>query len=527
MSTHYERLSFLDSTFLAMEGREHPMHVGGTLVFEGEHLRRPDGGIDIERLRAFVAGRLKYIPRYRQRLEWIPIERHPVWVDDEHFDLTYHVRHTALPAPGGDEQLRALAGRIYSQRLDRTRPLWEIWVVEGLQDDKVALVTKVHHCMIDGISGVDLLKVTLSPLADDTIEDPDEFEPRPAPSSLELLRDEAIRRARLPLEATKSLAGFVESSKDVADEVRHRVGAMIDSARSGWFSNASRTPINDPIGPNRRIAFHDTELDRVKGIKNALGGTVNDVVIAVVAGAVRSFLAEDRGVDVSDLDFRVMVPVSIRDDDQQGELGNQVTMWLIDLPIDEPDATDRLARVREATSHLKDTDQALGAAMLTQTASWTPGTLLSVAARVAAGTVRPFNMTVTNVPGPQIPLYLLGARMTANYPMVPLWANHGIGVALFSYDGRMYWGVNSDWDLVPDIDRFVERIAGSVDDLEAAAERAGRGTGTTGKKTKKAASKKAGSTPSAKGATATRTTTTVKKADVAEEEPSGNGSGGR
>ncbi|HSG79994.1 MAG TPA: wax ester/triacylglycerol synthase family O-acyltransferase [Acidimicrobiia bacterium] len=534
MPTHYERLSFLDSTFLAMEGRENPMHVGGTLVFEGAGLRLPDGGVDIERIRAFIEARLQYIPRYRQRLQWIPVERHPVWVDDEHFDLTYHVRHTALPAPGGMEQLRALAGRVYSQRMDRTRPLWEIWVVEGLQDDRVALVTKVHHCMIDGLSGVDLLKVTLSPIPDATIGEPDVFEPRPSPSPSQLFVDEAKRRVKMPLDATRSVAHFVESSKDVAEEVRYRINAMLHSMRSGWLSNASLTPINQTIGPNRRIDFLETDLDRVKAVKNALGGTVNDVVIAVVAGAVRSFLGEDRGVDVDELDFRVMVPVSTRDEDQSDELGNQVTMWLIDLPVAEPDPVKRLAAVRQSTAHLKETHQALGAAMLTQSASWTPGTLLSVAARVASVTIRPFNMTVTNVPGPQIPLYLMGARMVANYPMVPLWVNHGIGVALFSYDGKMHWGVNSDWDLVPDLHRFTERLTGALEELEAAAAPKPprrRRTSTAKPPTKGKAAPKAKAsaqrTGAAKTATAAKTTAVRKAATADAGKASTNGGSSR
>jgi len=468
--THYERLGFLDSTFLAMEGPTTPMHVGATLLFETGSLARPDGGVDVDRIRALIVDRLRYVPRYRQRLEWIPIERHPVWVDDAHFDLEYHVRHTALPHPGTEAQLRALAGRIFAQRLDRGRPLWECWVVEGLGEDRFALVTKVHHCMIDGVAGVDLLTVLLSPVPDSSIGDPEPHEARPAPSPRQLLRDEALRRLKGPLDVSRGLRRFVEDTRDLSAEVSHRVRAMTMTARSGWFHNASLTPINRRIGPNRTVAWLETELAGAKAVKDRFGGTVNDVIIAAVAGGMRAFLREDRGCDVDDLDFRAMVPVSLRGElPVVGQLGNQITMWLVDLPIAEGDPVARLEAVSAATRHLKETDQALGAAMLAQGASWSPGTLLSVAARVAASTVRPFNLTVTNVPGPQIPLYLLDSLMIANYPLVPLWVNHGVSIALFSYDGRLAWGLAGDSDLVPDLDAVATRLEAALGELVAAA----------------------------------------------------------
>jgi WS/DGAT/MGAT family acyltransferase len=469
-TTHYERLSFLDNTFLVMEGPTNPMHVGATLLFEpGNTLRSAAGGIDIEVVRRFVGARLQYVPRYRQRLQWIPLERHPVWVDDEHFDVTYHVRHASLPRPGTYDQLLEMSGRFLSQRLDRGRPMWEVLVIEGMEDGSFAVVTKVHHCMIDGIGGVDLLKVLLAPMPTTDVGEPDAFEPRPAPDGADLLIDEAVRLLQFPPEAAKNLRKAREDRSDFGELVRHRVRAMAASARSGWFANASETPLNQRIGPNRRIAHLATDLDQVKAVKNGLGGTVNDVVIAAVAGAVRSFLIEERDFDVADVDFRAMVPVSIRDDDAVGELGNHITMWLIELPIGEADPGARHRRVIEATEHLKESDQALGAAMLTQSASFTPSTLLSTAARVAAATARPFNMTVTNVPGPQIPLYFLESQLQRIYPMVPLWVNHGLGVALFSYDGTLNWGLAADWDSVPDLDVFVTHIERALADLEEAA----------------------------------------------------------
>jgi WS/DGAT/MGAT family acyltransferase len=259
---------------------------------------------------------------------------------------------------------------------------------------------------------------------------------------------------------------------------------MTSSIRSGWLSNVTATPINGDIGPNRRLAWIDSELEPIKRIKNALGGTVNDVVIAIVTGALRSFFLEERDFDPGEAEIRAMVPVSVRSTEQRGELGNQVTMWLVALPVGEADPGARLQAVIDTTNHLKETEQALGAATLTQTMAWTPGTLLSMGARLASSTLRPFNLTITNVPGPQLPLYMLGSRMVANYPMVPLWASHGVGVALFSYDGKLHWGLNSDFDLVPDIDRLAEHVTAELDALLAAAD-AAEGKRTRRKTTKR------------------------------------------
>jgi WS/DGAT/MGAT family acyltransferase len=443
------------------------MHVGATLVFGPGSLGTAEGGIDISAIRTFIGNRLGYVPRYRQRLEWIPIERHPVWVDDAGFDLTYHVRHIALPRPGSEDQLRTVAGSILSQALDRTRPLWEVWVVEGLAEGGLALVSKVHHCMVDGIGGVDLLKVLLGPEPTRDVGEPDEFLPRPAPSRSQLFADEVARRMRAPREALHSVRRLAEESRAMRDEMRQRLLSMTASARSGWFSRASDTPLNRRIGPNRRVDFLHTSLDQVKAVKNVHGGTVNDVVITAVAGAVRSFLIEDRDSPVDGLDFRAMIPVSTRGEWPLTDSANAVTMWLVDLPIDEPDPLERYRKVRERTDHLKVTDQATGAALLTQSASFTPATFLSIAARVAAATARPFNMTVTNVPGPQIPLFLLDAPLRRIFPVVPLWVNHGVGVALFSYDGALDWGIVADWDSVPDLGRFTTHLRESLDELHA------------------------------------------------------------
>ncbi|MGH8952351.1 MAG: WS/DGAT/MGAT family O-acyltransferase [Acidimicrobiia bacterium] len=463
---HYEPLTYLDASFLALETRSSHMHVAGVALFDAAPLKGEDGGIDIGRIRTHVESKLQYIPRYRQRLDWVPFDRRPVWVDDDHFALDYHLRHSSLPRPGTEEQLKQLAGRIVSAPLDRSKPLWELWVIEGIDDDRFAVVAKIHHCMIDGISGVDLTTILLNVAPTSEVETAAEWAPRPAPSPTQLAVAES---ARLTGRLIDRLSHFSETIRDgvaLTDRTLDKSAAALSSLRSGWLTAADRTPLNPDIGPNRRFDWTDTPLDAIKETKNRLGGSVNDVVLAITAGAVRRFLIEERDYDVSDAEFRVMNPVSTRSADQRGALGNHVAMWLLDLPIQEPDPMRRFELVKEATMNLKKTNQALGAATLVEISSGTPITLLSLANRVVGSRIRPFNMTVTNIPGPQFPMYLLESEMIANYPMVPLWAQHGLGIALFSYNGRLLWGVHADYDTLPDSDRFLVAIQESFRELE-------------------------------------------------------------
>ena len=349
---YYERLSFLDGSFLALESPTTHMHVAGAAIFEAGPLSKPDGGIDIDKIHSFIESKLHYVPRYRQHLARVPIERNPVWVDDEHFDLDYHVRHLSLPKPGSEEQLRAMMGRLLSQQLNRAKPLWELWVVEGIAADRFALVFKIHHCMIDGISGVDLMAVLLNFVPTDEIEDIKPFEPRPAPGAAELVVGESLRRARRAFRAARGIPHLAEEAQAIGSEIQRRAKAVSYSLTSGWLTPASRTPINEKIGPNRRFEWLKLPLTDVKEIKDLIGGTVNDVVLTTVAGAVRKFFIEERGFPVDDLEFRVMAPVSVRSKDQRGRLGNQVAMWLVQLPIDEPDPLRRYAIVRDHTQHL-------------------------------------------------------------------------------------------------------------------------------------------------------------------------------
>jgi diacylglycerol O-acyltransferase / wax synthase len=466
-SLGYERLGFLDNSFLVAESPTNHMHIAGTATYEVGPLRTEDGGVDVERIRDYVASRLHRIPRYRQVLLDVPIDGHPAWVDDQHFNIDYHVRHTSLPRPGDDRQLKRLSGRIMSQQLDRSKPLWEMWIVEGLAGgDRFAVITKVHHCMIDGMSSVDLLEVLLTPEPTAEIEVPPRWVPRPVPSRWALVRAETMRRVRAPFETVAGIGEMWAQMDDPRSNVRAMLRAVRDTVGVG-LRRCSDTPLNKPIGPHRRFDWLAMSVADVKAVKNALGGSLNDVVLATVAGAVREFL-EERRVSIEGLEFRVMTPVSVRSNAERGTFGNRVSAWVVDLPLAERDPRRRVERIRETTARLKESKQALGADLLTQAASWTPSTLLSLGSRMVLRAL-PFNLVVTNVPGPQVPLYLLGARMLDNYGQVPLTDYLGVGIVIFSYAGKLCWGFNADWDLVPDLHDFVRATESAFRELCVAA----------------------------------------------------------
>jgi WS/DGAT/MGAT family acyltransferase len=463
----YDRLSVVDNSFLAIESPTTHQHVAAVLVLDARPVSRPDGGIDIDTIRTYIASRLHLIPRYRQHLTTIPLGNRLVWVDDEHFNIHYHVRHTSLPRPGDERQLKRLAARIVSQQLDRAKPLWEIWVVEGLEGGRFALVAKTHHCMVDGISGVDLLAVLLSPTDGADFTEGPTWIPRPAPTPLQIFRDEWLRRLREPLEFLWETPCPFRSPTQIVSSLWGSVSALGETLGAA-ARPAAPTPINMPIGPHRRYDWLTLDLAAVKAVKNRLGGTVNDIVLATVAGALRSFF-EGRRVNVDVLDIRASIPVSIRTETQRGTLGNQIALWMADLPVAERDARRRLQKVRENMARLKESRQTVGAQVLAAVSEWTSTTLLSTAVRLSTRS-RPFNLVVTNVPGPQIPLYLLGAELRECYPMLALLPNQALGVALFSYAGKLCWGLIADWDLIPDLHDFVEAIASSFRELQAAAD---------------------------------------------------------
>jgi WS/DGAT/MGAT family acyltransferase len=462
----YDRLEALDASFLSLEKPNAYMHVASTGIFEAGLLKTPDGGIDFEAIKLATEGVLHLIPRYRQKLKWIPVDSHPVWVDDDEFNLDYHIRHTSLPRPGTLEQLKRMAARIMSQQLDRSRPLWETWVVEGLEGDRFAIISKIHHCMIDGVSGVDLMTILLSPTPEYTVPEPPPFIPRPTPSGLELLRAEVLRRLALPFQAARNIRAFTREAEDIRREILTRVRAIADMLGT-TLRTPSATPLNERIGPHRRFDWLTMEIAEIKEVRKVIGGSLNDVVLTTVTGAVRKFM-ERRNVNPASLDFRVMAPVSVRTQDERGQLGNRVSAWFVALPLDEPDPCKQLERITQRTAELKESKQAVGAEALTQVADWTPSTLLSLGARNVARLL-PFNLVVTNVPGPQIPLYMMGARMVDSFPNVPLTDNLGLGIALFSYDGRICWGFNADYDLMPDLAAFVGFIEDAFRDLQQAA----------------------------------------------------------
>ncbi len=445
-SYRYELLSPQDAAFLAAEGPATPMHIGATFVADAGPLTTKDGGIDIARIRAYITARLHRIPRYRQRIAYTPLRRRPLWIDDRHFNVEFHVRHTALPRPGDDAQLKRLVARVCAQALDRERPLWELWVVEGLdQGRRFALISKVHHCMVDGISGTELLTLLMSPSPNDSLEETPPYVPRPEPSAAELAREELVGFAFTPFAAAASLReAFGERRSDFGQALR---GAATLAANT--LLPASRTPFNREIGPHRRFEHLSLDLSRVKAVKDKLGGTLNDVVLAVVSGAVRRFL-QRRLVDVGSLDFRISAPVSVRTTSERGVLGNRVSAWIVRAPVGEPDPLRRLEVIRATTRRLKESNQALGADLLSAATEWTGTTLLSLGTTFQ-NLGRPQNLIVTNVPGPQLRLYLVGAPLYEAYPIGPLFQNQAVIVALFSYDGRLFFGLNADAEAMPDL----------------------------------------------------------------------------
>jgi diacylglycerol O-acyltransferase len=453
-----DRLTGLDASFLHLEDSASHMHVAGVMIFEGPPPRYEDLLEAIER-------RLGLVPRYRQRLAFVPLgQGRPRWVDDPHLNLRYHVRSTALPSPGTEDQLQELAGRVFAQQLDRDKPLWEIWLVDGLEGDRFAMLSKTHHALVDGISGVDIMSVLF-----DTSRDPaaptdtgDRWLPRPLPSPVQLLGEALVERATVPGELARSVRAVLRGPRRVAESVRDAavgVGAM---AWAG-LNPAPPTPYNRSIGPHRRFTWVRANLEDVKAIKNELGGTVNDVVLATIAGALGRHLRR-RGQNTDGLELKAMVPVSVRADVERGALGNRVAAMMAPLPVWCQDPVARLDIVREELKGLKSGGQAVGAQLLTELSGFAPTTVMAQASRVMARQ-RFFNLVITNVPGPQIPLYLAGRKLVDPFPMVPLAKNQALGVALLSYAGRINFGLVGDYDLMWDLDEFAEDVHQSLSEL--------------------------------------------------------------
>jgi len=462
----YERLSGLDQSFLHFETSSCYMHVAITAIFDGGTVVRGNGSLDIKRVRRHIASRLRLIPRYRQRLAYIPLVNDPVWVDDDQFDLDYHVRHTNLPRPGSEKQLQTLCARILERALDRSKPLWESWFIEGLPGGRFAMLSKVHHCMVDGVAGVDLMAALLGFTPYEHAEKTERWAPRPAPRGRELLRDDLLRRARASIDLVRRVPDMVGHPTETSADIGGRLSAFWGLLRA-LPTPAAETPFNQPIGAHRRIDWTRFDLDQVKAVKNLLHGSINDVVLATVAGAVRRLLRRRR-VAVDGIDFRAIVPVNMRANAEHTRPGNRVSIWFTPLPVGEPDPLRRFALIRDITAQHKESHSARGAEVLTETADWTTSHVLGLAVRLVNRT-RPHNLIVTNVPGPPVPFYLLDAPMVAAYPHVPLFENQGLGIALFSYGNSLYWGLVGDWDLVPDIHHIAQYLQQAFEELRAAA----------------------------------------------------------
>jgi diacylglycerol O-acyltransferase len=445
-----DRLTPQDASFLHLEDSSAHMHVAGAMLFGGS---APDYDEFIENIQQ----RLHLVPRYRQKLAHVPLgQGRPKWVDDPHLNLRYHVRLTALPAPGSEDQLRTLAGRVFSQQLDRGKPLWELWLVDGLEDDRFAILSKTHHALVDGISGVDLVSVLF-----DLEPEPDAPAP-PAKQWAQLLGEALRERASVPSEIVRSVRAGLRAPLRLASGAREALGGVGAMALAG-LDLAPRSPYNEDIGPHRRFTWVRTWLGDVKVIKNELGGTVNDVVLAMVSGALARHLKR-RGEDTSEVELKAMVPVSVRSDEQRGALGNQVAAVWAPLPIWCEDPIERLRLIGEAMEGLKEGKQAVGAQVLTELSGFAPATILNQASRLMARQ-RFFNLVVTNVPGPQVPLYLMGREMIDLFPMVPLATKQALGIALMSYNGRLNFGLTGDYDLMPDLDELAGDLHAALTEL--------------------------------------------------------------
>jgi diacylglycerol O-acyltransferase len=450
----YERLSALDATFLDVENETAPMHVGATLLFDARPLTLDHGGLDIERITRYTLAALDSIPRYRQRLAWVPGFGHPVWVDDERFNINFHLRHTRLPLPGDERMLKRLVGRLFSQRLDRSRPLWEFWVVEGVENDTFALVVKAHHSMVDGVAGVALLEALLQIAPNAKEKDPKEWKPRPLPNRAQLIQGEVKHR----IDGIRKLSHFMP-------RLRENFGGLAGVLGSGMKPAPRNVFIASDVSPYRRFDWTSFDLEEVKVIKNTLGGTINDVVLAVTTGAVRRFLLA-RQTDVDAIEgFKAFLPVNTRKPGG-GSTGNHVAMLLAELPVSERDLVERLNKVIGVTTKLKkESNQAGGAELIEDIADMTTKRVISEL-YIASMRLRTYNVVVTNVPGPPFPLYILNAPMKAIYPLVPIMRNQNLGIALFSYNGGLHWGFNADWENFPDVHEFVEHLETSFDEYK-------------------------------------------------------------
>ncbi len=465
---HMERLTSIDASFLTNESSSSHMHVGAVLIFEGPP---PDYVDFLEHVRS----RLHLVPRFRQKLAFPPLETgRPFWIDDPTFNLEYHVRHSALPAPGSEEQLRNITGRLFSQQLDRSKPLWELWLIQGLERNRFALIHKTHHALVDGVAGVDIATVLfdVKPVPE-RIEPDREWIPSPAPTEARLAAEGIRELAETPGKIARRAARMALNPESSVKQVGEAVEAIAEVAWA-FADPAPTVPLNVEIGSHRRFIWSRAQLEDFKRIKDALGGTVNDVVLAVVSGALRRWLRGSRGIRTEGLELRALVPVSIRTEDDHGQLGNRIAAMRGPLPVYVEDPVKRLQIARASMDGVKESKQALGAEVISRFNDFAPPTLLAQASRINFST-RLFNLIVTNVPGPQIPLYVLGRELQDVFPVAFLPENHALAIAIMSYNGGMNFGLLADYDAMEDVEVIADGIADSITELleAAAAVRAG------------------------------------------------------
>jgi WS/DGAT/MGAT family acyltransferase len=457
-----DRLSALDVSFLTNESSSAHMHVGGIMIFEGPPPAYDD-------LLEHIRSRLHLVPRFRQRLAYPPVPSgRPFWIDDPAFNLEYHVRHSALPSPGSEEQLRNMAARVFSQQLDRTKPLWELWMVQGLTRKRFALVTKTHHALVDGVAGVDIATVLFDVKPVPEPSHPEhEWIPGPEPSGAQLLAKDVEGLVGTPIRLARRLERAIEHPRVTLGQLGEAAEAL---GEVGWnFANpAPDVPLNVPIGSHRRFEWVRSDLAQFKRVKDVLGGTVNDVVLAVVGGAMRRWL-QSRGMRTEGLELRTQVPVSIRAADERGQLGNKIVAVRASLPVYVADPIQRLNVVRRAMDGVKQSKQALGAEVISRFNDFAPPTLLAQSARVNFST-RLFNLVVTNVPGPQIPLYVLGRELEDIFPVGFLPPNQALFIAIMSYNGEVNFGLLGDYDVMYDLSDVAVAIEDSIAELVEAAD---------------------------------------------------------
>jgi diacylglycerol O-acyltransferase / wax synthase len=458
-----DRLTALDSTFLHLEDHSPAhMHVASVMVFEGDAPTHQE-------LVEHVLGRLHLVPRYRQRLAHVPLgQGRPVWTDDPYFNPYYHIRHTALPKPADETDLKRLAGRLFSQRLDRSKPLWEIWLVQAMAGGRFALIAKTHHALVDGISGVDITTVLF-----DTAREPVPTAPatpwsaKPLPGPAKLLGEALVERSTVPGEMLRGGRALLRGPRRALAQVKDSLASIGATTLAGISAPAPPSPFNVEIGPHRRYTFLDADLDTLKAIKDSLGGTLNDAVLASVSLALGRYLRR-HGHATEGLVLKAMVPVSVRSKAQRGALGNQVAAMWAPLPVGVEKPAEALRKIAAAMEDLKKSGQAVGAQVLTNLAGFAPPTILSQAARLQAR--QPFfNLVVTNVPGPQFALYLLGRRLEVLYPVVPLAQRQALGIAVMSYDGHLGFGLLGDYDALPDLEDIALDLKWAIASLARAA----------------------------------------------------------